>query len=149
MNTKQVRHTTSASPAAVWSVLADGWTYPLWVVGAARMRAVESDFPAPGTKLHHSVGSWPVMLDDETQVLEAEPERLLKIRARTRPFGTADVTLTLMPEPDGGTTITMAEEAVGGPFLAVPKAARQVLISQRNREALLRLALLAERSPEP
>ena len=28
-------------PSAVWAVLADGWLYPVWVVGAARMREVD------------------------------------------------------------------------------------------------------------
>ena len=36
-----------ATPAQVWSVLADGWLYPLFVVGASRMRDVPSDTCAP------------------------------------------------------------------------------------------------------
>jgi len=28
------------SPERVWDVLADGWLYPLWVVGATRMREI-------------------------------------------------------------------------------------------------------------
>ncbi|REF30843.1 SRPBCC family protein [Calidifontibacter indicus] len=149
MDTLQVRHTTSASPEAVWDVLADGWRYPCWVVGASRMRAVERGFPAAGTKLHHSVGSWPLLLDDDTEVLESQPARLLRIRAKTRPFGTAVVTLTLEPAADGGTTITMAEDADSGPIKAVPMVARQAAITPRNRESMLRLALLAERADQP
>ncbi len=49
----------SATPEQVWSVLADGWLYALFVVGAARMRDVDEGWPAVGTKLHHSVGSGP------------------------------------------------------------------------------------------
>ena len=33
--------TIAATPEQVWSVLADGWLYPLFVVGAARMRDVD------------------------------------------------------------------------------------------------------------
>jgi hypothetical protein len=53
----EVRRTTSATADRVWNVLADGWTYPSWVVGAARMRAVGADWPTVGAELHHSLGS--------------------------------------------------------------------------------------------
>ena len=45
-----------APPEKVWEVLSDGWLYPLWVVGASRMRAVDEHWPALGARLHHSVG---------------------------------------------------------------------------------------------
>ena len=32
----------SCSPQAVFDVLADGWLYPGWVVGASRMRDIRS-----------------------------------------------------------------------------------------------------------
>ncbi len=35
-----------ATPEQVWSILADGWLYPLWVVGASRMRQVDDHWPA-------------------------------------------------------------------------------------------------------
>ncbi len=64
-----------ATPEQVWKVLSDGWLYPLWVVGATRMRDVDEGWPAVGTRLHHSVGSWPLMLDDTTEVLESARAR--------------------------------------------------------------------------
>ena len=70
-NTRVIRTT----PDRVWDVLADGWLYPLWVVGATRMRAVDAGWPEVGSKLHHSVGVWPLVLDDNTEVLECEPGR--------------------------------------------------------------------------
>jgi hypothetical protein len=33
---------SACSPQAVFEVLADGWLYPGWVVGASRMRAVDA-----------------------------------------------------------------------------------------------------------
>ena len=30
--------TVNAPPEKVWKVLSDGWLYPVWVVGASRMR---------------------------------------------------------------------------------------------------------------
>ena len=56
----------TVSPEKVWEVLADGWLYPVWVVGASRMREVDDHWPAEGAKLHHSVGTWPALLDDTT-----------------------------------------------------------------------------------
>ena len=56
-----VARQTSASPEQVWSVLADGWVYPTWVVGACRVRAVEPDWPQVGQRIHHSFGTWPVL----------------------------------------------------------------------------------------
>ena len=38
----------AATPDQVWRVLADGWLYPLWVVGATRMRDVDEHWPAVG-----------------------------------------------------------------------------------------------------
>lgn len=44
---------------AVWAVLADGWSYPVWVVGASRVRDVDAGWPAVGTRIHHAFGPWP------------------------------------------------------------------------------------------
>ena len=57
----------------MWDVLADGWLYPLWVVGASRMREVDDTWPAVGSKLHHSVGAWPALINDDTEVTDVEP----------------------------------------------------------------------------
>ena len=46
MHTEQ--RSTTATVDQVWAVIADGWTYPCWVVGASRMRAVSADWPAAG-----------------------------------------------------------------------------------------------------
>ncbi len=55
----EVERHVKVSPADVFSVLADGWLYSGWVVGASRIRAVDEQWPAVGSKIHHSVGSWP------------------------------------------------------------------------------------------
>jgi hypothetical protein len=52
-----MKRTVHASPAEIWDVLADGWLYPVWVVGASRMREVEDGWPAEGSRLHHSLGA--------------------------------------------------------------------------------------------
>jgi hypothetical protein len=53
-------------PDDVWAVLSDGWLYPTWVVGATRMRDVDSTWPQTGSKLHHSAGVWPAVVNDNT-----------------------------------------------------------------------------------
>jgi uncharacterized protein YndB with AHSA1/START domain len=141
------RH-TSASPDDVWAVIADGWSYASWVVGASRIRAVSAEWPAVGTRIHHSVGAWPAVLDDETVVLHCEPGRLIRLRAKTNPLGEAFVEVALTPD-EGGTRIEMREDAERGPMRLVPGVARQLAIGPRNREATRRLALIAERNTSP
>lgn len=132
-----------ATAEQVWAVLADGWSYAGWVVGASRIRAVAKSWPAEGATLAHSVGSWPVLLDDETEVLTCEPGRLLRLRASTRPLGQALVEIELAGRPGlGGCTVTMREDAVSGPGLLVPAPLRQLALLPRNRESLRRLDLL-------
>lgn len=140
----RTRRLVKVAPEQVWEVLADGWMYPLWVVGAARMREVDDTWPAPGSKLHHSVGLWPALIDDETVVRACEPGRMLRLRARGWPAGEADVVITLTPQ-DGGTLVEIAEDAVKGPGRLMPKPVRAPLIAWRNVESLRRLAHVAER----
>ncbi|WP_309646912.1 SRPBCC family protein [Nocardioides sp.] len=137
--------TVSVPPQQVWDVLADGWLYPLWVVGASRMRDVDDAWPAPGSRLHHSVGAWPALLDDTTEVLERREPAFLKLRARAWPGGAAEVALHLTPTADGGTEIVIEEDAVSGPGALVPSLLRQPPLTWRNVETLRRLALIVER----
>ncbi|MFL6157925.1 MAG: SRPBCC family protein [Marmoricola sp.] len=133
-----------SSPArGVWDVLSDGWLYPSWVVGAARMRDVDASWPAVGSRLHHSVGNWPLLLDDSTEVLESDPGRLLRLKAHGWPAGAAEVVLEI-EELGAGSRVHIREDAVAGPGTIVPKPLRQLAIAPRNRETLRRLAFLAE-----
>ena len=144
MSPATVRRRVEATPDDVWAVLADGWTYAGWVVGASRIRAVDVGWPAPGTRIHHSVGVWPLLTDDHTEALAAEPGRLLTLRARAWPVGEARVDLRLEASGAAGTLVTMEEDVVAGPGRLLPRPARDVLLAQRNTEALRRLAHLAE-----
>ena len=73
------------TPEDVFATLADGWLYPVWVVGAARMRAVSPEWPREGAKLHHSLGAWPVLVNDETEMVEWSPPRRTRLRAKAGP----------------------------------------------------------------
>jgi uncharacterized protein YndB with AHSA1/START domain len=136
--------TVQASPAQVWEILADGWLYPLWVVGATRMRDVDENWPEVGSQLHHSVGTWPLMIDDKTEVVESRPESLLVLHAHAWPAGRADVTLRLQPVGTE-TKVIIEEQAASGPGALLPKPLQDPLLYWRNTEALRRLAFLAER----
>lgn len=144
-----VERTVDASPEDVWRVLADGWSYAQWVVGASRVRAVDPAWPAPGATIHHSFGMWPVMINDRTEVLQSEPPVGLVLRARGWPLGEAKVVLTIRGEGPGRSTIRIAEDATAGPGQLAPKPLRQAMIAPRNVETLRRLALLSERRTRP
>lgn len=135
--------TIAATPEQVWSVLADGWLYPLFVVGAARMRDVDETWPAVGARLHHSVGAWPLMIDDTTEVLEVEEDTRILMLARGWPAGQAHVEITLRPEGPS-TVVTMVEQATGGPGALIPRPIQDVQLHARNLEALQRLAYVVE-----
>ncbi len=131
------------SPADdVWKVIADGWLYSGWVVGASRIRAVDAHWPEAGSRLHHSVGAWPLVINDSTRVSAVEPGRSLELVARGWPLGEAKVVITL---EDLGTQcrVSIAEDAIRGPGKLVPKALRAAMIGARNRETLDRLELMA------
>jgi uncharacterized protein YndB with AHSA1/START domain len=138
----------SASPEQVFGVLADGWLYPTWVVGASRMRTVDSTWPAVEARLHHSVGVWPLLLNDETRILEWQPPRRAVMEAKGWPFGTATVELEVTPH-GSGCTVRITENPRRGPGVLVPKPLRDPLIKIRNTETLRRLAFLAEGDARP
>lgn len=138
----------SCPPEAVFRVLADGWVYPGWVVGASRMRNVDAAWPQPGAQLHHSVGVWPALLNDTTSSVSWDPPRQVVMTARGWPIGEARVTIDVKPFADG-CLVRIQEEAVSGPVKAIPPVVADALLHWRNAETLNRLAYLAERRPVP
>ena len=141
-----VERVLKTTPQRVWDVLADGWLYPLWVVGASRMREVEDGWPKVGSKIHHSVGAWPALINDDTEVTDVDPLHMIALRARGWPLGEAAISLHLTAQ-GAGTRVVMEEDAVSGPGRLVPLPLRAPGIKWRNVEALRRLAFIAERRP--
>ncbi len=139
-----VTRVVNAPADVVWSVLSDGWLYATWVVGASRIREVDLDWPSVGSRVHHSFGIWPLVIDDTSEVLLSIPSRELKLRARGWPAGEAEVHLTLTRDRAEHTTVSIVEDAVAGPGSLIPRPVRQLAIAPRNVEALRRLALIAE-----
>jgi hypothetical protein len=143
-----VKHDSTATRQQVWDVMADGWRYSQWVVGNSRMRAVDANWPAPGSKIYHSIGVWPLVINDETVAESCEPLRELVLIAKTRPLACARITMRLF-DIDDGCRIEMAEVPIGGPLSLVPHQLALTLAWPRNRECTSRLAALAERREQP
>jgi hypothetical protein len=133
-----------APAAAVWAVVSDGWLYANWVVGTSRVRAVDTTWPQEGSRIHHSFGVWPAVIDDETVSLLAVPGERLHLKAKGWPMGEARVELSITDGPAETCTVTIVEDAVTGPGVLVPLPLRQAAIAVRNKEALRRLSLIAE-----
>jgi hypothetical protein len=124
--------------------MADGWTYSQWVVGNSRMRAVDPNWPSPGSTIRHSIGVWPLVLDDETVVEKSVPLEELVLHAKGGPFGGARVVLRLSDIPDG-CRVVMEEFPISGPASVLPNRLSDVAVWPRNRETLWRLGALAQR----
>ncbi|GAA4180556.1 SRPBCC family protein [Gryllotalpicola koreensis] len=137
-----------AAPEALFGVLEDPWTYPSWVVGASRARAVAGEWPRPGAALHHSFGLWPAVIDDRTEIREWNAPRHAVLEAHGSFLGVARVQFDVKPRTDG-CVVRMDEDAISGPGMLVPKLLRDVFGFPRTVEALKRLAYLAERKEQP
>jgi len=121
-------HVVNAPVESIWKVLSNGWLYPMWVVGATRMREVDESWPNAGARLHHSIGVWPAVIDDTTEVVSADPMRCLELRARGWPVGEADVLIRL-EELGTQSRVVLDEDVADGPGRLVPSLVRHPLIS--------------------
>ena len=141
----RVQRIVQAPPDRVFAVLADGWTYSDWVVGTAHIRDVDQTWPAPGSKLHHKAGPWPLSLQDLSEVLACEPNRSLTLKAGLWPLGEATVRFDLEPVGPSATRVTMHEDFHAGPLNWVRNKINDLVLHRRNIESLRRLADIAER----
>ena len=137
--------TMKATPQDVWDVLSEGWLYPLWVVGASRMREVDDHWPQPGARLHHSVGSWPLLVDDATEVAR----RVTGLVARPPREGATD-RHRQGDHPDRSRGAGDTRRDRGGRDSRdrrglIPKVVRDLPLAWRNVETLRRLAYVVER----
>lgn len=127
----------------VFQVLADPVSYGHWVVGAKEIRGATGDWPHPGSRIHHSVGTGPATIDDSTEVLECEQPGRLLLLAHLGPLGSFRVELVLRAEGEDATRVTMLEEPVEGiSRLAGPVG--DAVGTLRNQWSLGRLKELAE-----
>jgi hypothetical protein len=130
-------------PEKVFEVLADGWVFPVWVVGASRMRDVDVAWPNTGSHLQHSFGVWPILINDETTMVEWDPPRRAVMKPAGWPIGEAVVTIDVRPSGDG-CVVRIRERAVRGPGAWIPSWLLDIGLHARNIETLQRLAFIAE-----
>ena len=127
-----VQRTVQAPPEKVFAVLADGWTYSDWVVGTVHIRDVDPSWPAPGSKLHHKAGPWPLSLKDSSTVVSMTPGRELTLKAGLWPLGQALVQVLLEPAGTNATLVTMKEDFEAGPLLALRNKVNDLVLHRRR-----------------
>ncbi len=140
----EVSQQVPTSAARVWEVLADGWSYAAWVVGASHIRDVGASWPAVGARLHHSVGPWPLVVHDYTEVVACVPREVLELRARLWPAGEARVKFTITPAGADACRMSVEEHPTRGPAAWAHNPVFEGVLNARNVETLRRLADLAE-----
>jgi uncharacterized protein YndB with AHSA1/START domain len=143
-----VSRTINAAPSAVFATLSDGWLYSNWVVGTSHMRAVETAWPAVGSRLHHCSGVWPIVTRDDTVVEESEPDRRLVLIANGGILGAARVVIELEAAGED-TVVTLVETPIAGIGKWTNNPVNEAILARRNVETLARLAALTERRTTP
>ena len=134
----------SADRERVFDVLADPRSFAHWVVGSRTIRSADDRWPEVGTAFDHSIGVWPFVIRDHSEVEAVRRPELLRLRVKGRPLGVAYVTLELRPEA-GGTHVTMTETAADRRTAAlVHNGLGERLLRARNAASLRRLKALAE-----
>lgn len=136
-----------APAEVVFDTLVDAEAYPQWLVGAKHIRAVDDDWPAPGSSFHHALGVGPLTVRDHTTVLLAIAPHTLVLLARIGPLGTAKVRFTVTPTDDGS-HLAIEEEPASGALRAmwhpITRPLAAVLLWGRNAASLQALRALAE-----
>ncbi|MFD2766269.1 SRPBCC family protein [Micromonospora eburnea] len=135
----EVCRTIRTRPEQIFAVLADGWSYAGWVVGAAHIRNVDDGWPAVGTRVHHRLGPWPLQIEDQTVVRAMEPNRLLELEAHAGPFGIARIRLALEPLSDTTTRVRMSWTGAAGVARLIPESVLALMLRPRNSETLYRV----------
>jgi uncharacterized protein YndB with AHSA1/START domain len=136
--------TVDATPERIFEVLSDPETYAYWVVGSKKIRSSDPEFPAPGSRFHHEVGVGPFTIRDHSEVEEADPPNYLQMRVKARPLGTGRVKMRIDPVGENSSRVTMVEDPADPLTAIVFSPLTHLLMRGRNKEALARLAALAE-----
>jgi hypothetical protein len=102
---------------------------------------VDPDWPSPGSRIDHSLGLWPLLLQDHTQAVQFDPDGLLVLHAHIHVLGQMQIRLEVNPAPEG-CRVRFYERSMHGPVCAL-RPLEPVLLAARNRESLLRLSAIA------
>jgi uncharacterized protein YndB with AHSA1/START domain len=133
-----------ATPEEVFDVLDDAHAYPRWVVGTRRVRGVDPNWPAVGSRFHHAIGTFVAELHDSSMVLDRRRPERMELEVRFRPTGVAWVRITV--ESDGqGSVVVFEERPRSGPFQKIPRCVTDPVLTARNALSLRRLRRVVER----
>ena len=139
----------AAPPERVFEVLLDPRYYGHWVMGAREIRGWDDDWPAIGSRFHHTQGKPPFTIKDHSVLEEMDPPHKFVLLAKVRPGGTFRVTLRLSPNATG-THITMIEEPGDSLTKIASSPLLHLLLRGRNEVSLQRLKDIVEgRGPSP
>jgi uncharacterized protein YndB with AHSA1/START domain len=141
-----------APPDEVFDHLLDVSRYPGWLAGAQKIRAVDDAWPEPGSEFHHTVGVGPVRIKDSTTVFEVDRPRLLVLKAKAGPLGSALVRFEL-EDRDAGTHLVFSEEPYDGLMRRLWSTVGRWLLGLgiwgRNAASLQSLSDLIDRDRRP
>ena len=138
------RHMSGLSTTDVFRVLSNGFSYADWVVGTRAVRAVDDGWPNVDSRLHYTVGHWPLRKDDVTIARRRETDQLLELEARAWPAGAARIVLAV-EAVSSGTLVSIDETPKAGVALRLHNPLFNLMIKLRNVETLRRLEGLARR----
>jgi hypothetical protein len=132
------------APDEMFALLLEPYAYPKWVVGTRQIREVDTDWPRPGARFHHSVGVGPLSTRDSTRILASRPPFDLDLEVRFRPLGVARVSLRVSDAGARRCRIALDEEPTAGPTYGLRGRAWDAVVHARNALSLWRLRRLAE-----
>jgi len=133
----------AVNPSRAFAALVDPETYPEWLIGTDRIREVDDTWPQPGSRFHHVVGAGPFKVADNTEVLDIEPDDLLRLRVRARPFIAAVVTFRVIGS-DRSCVVSIEEEPAVRTIGNIVRPVMDPAIHLRNHRSLRRFAALVE-----
>lgn len=139
----RVSTVSHVTPHEVFELVCNGWRYAEWVVGTKRIRAVDPDWPAVGSRFHHAVGLGPITFRDVSEVCEIDHDRRIVLLVRVWPAGRGRVTIDVEPVPEG-CRITLDEVPVEGPAAKLDGPVLEAAAYLRNKESLRRLKRAVE-----
>ncbi len=134
-----------ATPAQIWAVLADGYRYADWVIGARGILAVDAGWPARDSALWFTVGLGPLTYTGRTTVVACVPERVLELEVHVGLAGSVRVGARLTANGDG-TRVLLEEHPATGLVARLHTRVGDIGFAVRAHLLLRELARVAEAS---
>lgn len=151
---REVTTILPAPPEEAFRLLEDPAAFEDLIAGARKIRRFDPRWPEPGTLIHHTVGIPPILVRDQTGVLEVDRPHRLVLDAHLWPLGAFTVEFVLEAHPRG-TRLVVRETPQQGP-LSWPgvRTVTQAGVMLRNKEICRRYRRLVEarqkaRGPRP